>query len=168
MPADNEIIARLVPEQGVRAELNTYYLYDKIDPQTVIDALGYVPYNATNPAGYEANTIDSISVNGVEQQITNKNVDITVQDSLPPQTDNAGKFLTTNGTTTSWASLATVATTGSYTDLINKPTIPDTTNMQVTTNLVTSVSSASTDVQYPSAKLFYDTCGDIETLINAL
>lgn len=35
-------------------------------------------------------------------------------------------------------------------------------------NLVTSVSSASTDLQYPSAKLFYDTCGDIETLINAL
>ena len=41
-------------------------------------------------------------------------------------------------------------------------------NMQTTTNLVTSVSSASTDSQYPSAKLFYDTVGDIETLINAL
>ena len=40
-------------------------------------------------------------------------------------------------------------------------------NMQTTSNLVTSVSSASTDAQYPSAKLFYDTCGDIETLINA-
>ena len=39
---------------------------------------------------------------------------------------------------------------------------------QDTSNLVTSVSSASTDSQYPSAKLFYDTCGDIETLINAL
>lgn len=39
---------------------------------------------------------------------------------------------------------------------------------QTTANLVTSVSSASTDTQYPSAKLFYDTCGDIETLINAL
>lgn len=39
---------------------------------------------------------------------------------------------------------------------------------QNVSNLVTSVSSASTDSQYPSAKLFYDTCGDIETLINAL
>lgn len=39
---------------------------------------------------------------------------------------------------------------------------------QTTTNLVTSVSASSTDAQYPSAKLFYDTCGDIETLINAL
>ena len=35
-------------------------------------------------------------------------------------------------------------------------------------NLVTSVSSASTDAQYPSAKLFYDTVGDIETLLQAL
>lgn len=41
-------------------------------------------------------------------------------------------------------------------------------NMQVTTNLVTSVSSSSTDSQYPSAKLFYDTCGDIETAINTI
>lgn len=39
---------------------------------------------------------------------------------------------------------------------------------QDVSNLVTSVSSSSTDSQYPSAKLFYDTCGDIETLINAL
>ena len=41
-------------------------------------------------------------------------------------------------------------------------------NMQTTTNLVTSVSSSSTDSQYPSAKLFYDTCGDIETAINTI
>lgn len=41
-------------------------------------------------------------------------------------------------------------------------------NMQTTTNLVTSVSSSSTNSQYPSAKLFYDTCGNIETLINNL
>jgi len=39
---------------------------------------------------------------------------------------------------------------------------------QTVANLVTSVDSSSTDSQYPSAKLFYDTCGDIETLINAL
>ena len=80
--------------------------------------------------------------------------------------------------------LATVATSGNYDDLISKPIIPTDTgdltngagfitssaiaNMQTTTNLVTSVSSSSTDSQYPSAKLFYDTCGDIETLINAL
>lgn len=39
---------------------------------------------------------------------------------------------------------------------------------QTTENLVTSVSSSSTDTQYPSAKCVYDIIGDIETLINAL
>lgn len=44
----------------------------------------------------------------------------------------------------------------------------DLTGYQTTSNLVTSVSSLSTDAQYPSAKLFYDTCGDIETAINTI
>lgn len=34
--------------------------------------------------------------------------------------------------------------------------------------LVTSVSSASTNAQVPSAKLFYDTVGDIESVLEAL
>ena len=37
-----------------------------------------------------------------------------------------------------------------------------------TSNKVTSLSSSSTDTQYPSAKCVYDIVGDIETLINAL
>ena len=37
-----------------------------------------------------------------------------------------------------------------------------------TSNKVTSLSSNSTDTQYPSAKCVYDIVGDIETLINAL
>lgn len=41
-------------------------------------------------------------------------------------------------------------------------------DMQTTTNLVTSVSSASTDTQYPSAKLFYDTVGNIEATLDAI
>ena len=55
--------------------------------------------------------------------------------------------------------LSTVATSGSYNDLSNKPTIP---------TVVSSVSSSSTNADAVGAKLFYDTCGDIETLINAL
>lgn len=39
---------------------------------------------------------------------------------------------------------------------------------ELSANIVTSSSSADTDDQMPSAKLFYDTCGDIESLINAL
>ena len=35
-------------------------------------------------------------------------------------------------------------------------------------NIVSSVDSSSTNNEVVGAKLFYDTCGDIETLINAL
>lgn len=46
-----------------------------------------------------------------------------------------------------------------YNDLTNRPTIP---------TVVSSVSASSTNAEAVGAKLFYDTCGDIETLINAL
>lgn len=36
------------------------------------------------------------------------------------------------------------------------------------TDIVSSVDSSSTNTKAVGAKLFYDTCGDIETLINAL
>ena len=42
------------------------------------------------------------------------------------------------------------------------------TGLQTTGNLVTSVSGSSTDSQYPSAKLFYDTIGNVETILNTL
>ena len=41
-------------------------------------------------------------------------------------------------------------------------------NMEVTTNKVTSISSSSTDTQYPSAKCVYDLVGDIETLLASI
>ena len=94
---------------------------------------------------------------------------------------------------TSEVTLATVATTGDYDDLSNKPTIPAVNNATLTIqkngtnvatftanassnvtanigvpNTVSSVSSSSTNADAVGAKLFYDTCGDIEALINAL
>lgn len=44
----------------------------------------------------------------------------------------------------------------------------DLSGYQLVSNLVTSVSSASTDTEYPSAKLFYDTVGDLETILETL
>ena len=41
-------------------------------------------------------------------------------------------------------------------------------NMEVITNKVTSLSSSSTDTQYPSAKCVYDLIGDIETALQTL
>ena len=42
------------------------------------------------------------------------------------------------------------------------------TGIQTTSNLVTSVSSSSTDSQYPSAKCLYDMVGDIESLLASI
>lgn len=92
---------------------------------------------------------------------------------------------------------ATVATSGSYNDLTDKPTIPVVptnvsafTNdagyltsapvtsvngqtgavkgLQTTGNKVTSLSSSSTDTQYPSAKCVYDLVGNIEALLASI
>lgn len=41
-------------------------------------------------------------------------------------------------------------------------------NKQDTSNLVTSISSSSTDTQYPSAKCVYDIVGDIESTLDAI
>lgn len=96
--------------------------------------------------------------------------------------DITNNVISVDGVTTSEVTLATVATTGAYSDLTGTPTIPTTTSAltndsgfitnsalseyQVTSNLVTSVSSSSTDTQYPSAKCVYDIVGDIETLLS--
>jgi hypothetical protein len=107
-----------------------------------------------------------------------------------------------------------VATSGSYNDLDDKPTIPtavtestvsgwgftknvgtitgvtmngaskgtsgvvdlgtvitahqDISGKENTSNKVTSLSSSSTDTQYPSAKCVWDLVGDIETLLAAI
>ena len=42
------------------------------------------------------------------------------------------------------------------------------TGLQTTANLVTSLSSVSTDSQYPSAKCVYDLVGDVETLLASI
>lgn len=72
----------------------------------VTTALGYTPYNATNPNGYQANVIESIKVNNTAQQITNKTVNITVPttaadvSALPASTKyGANLTLSINSTT---------------------------------------------------------------------
>lgn len=49
---------------------------------------------------------------------------------------------------------------GSLQDVLN--------GKEVSSNKITSLSSSSTDTQYPSAKCVWDIIGDVETLINAL
>ena len=72
---------------------------------------------------------------------------------LPGQTGNSGKYLTTDGTSTSWATIFD----GTYSSLTGKPTIPaDISELTDTTNLLTSLNLSSIsssiipdqDVQY--------------------
>lgn len=150
-----------------------------ITSSDVTTALGYTPYDASNPNGYTSNVGTVTSVNNIAP--VSGNVTLAIP---PAQVNSDWNAVSGVAEILNKPTLATVATTGAYGDLTGTPTIPtDTSDLtngagyitssalssyQTTSNLVTSVSSSSTDTQYPSAKLFYDTVGDIETLINAL
>jgi hypothetical protein len=56
----------------------------------IISALGFTPYSAANPTGYVT----------------------SVQAAVADQTGNSGKFLTTDGTSTSWAATSTITSLG--------------------------------------------------------
>ena len=58
--------------------------------------------------------------------------------------------------------LKNVALTGSYNDLTDKPTIPDVSGKENTSNKITAMSDQSTDTQYPSAKCVYNALSNIE------
>lgn len=73
----------------------------------ITTALGYTPYNSSNPAGYTSNIGTVTSVNNTSPD-GNGNVSISVGDTLPSQTGQSGKFLTTNGTATSWGTATKV------------------------------------------------------------
>ena len=53
---------------------------DVIASSDVITALGYTPYNATNPNGYQANVLETIKVNGTALIPTAKTVNINTPD----------------------------------------------------------------------------------------
>ena len=109
--------------------------------------------------------VQYIHVNGGEALPNiNNGVDITIPTKTSDLTNDSG-FLTSavtsfNGSTGAVTYTAPVTSVNGNTGAI--------TGLQTTGNLVTSVSSSSTDSQYPSAKLFYDTVGNIETLLQAL
>lgn len=86
-------------------------------------------------------------------------------------------YLDTTGLTYFWGKIkAYISGLGFYTKPptgipasdIASGVIPDISVKENTSNKVTSLSSSSTDVQYPSAKCVYDLVGNIETLLAAI
>ena len=61
-----------------------------INSTDVTTALGYTPYNSSNPNDYQENVIESIEVNGTAQTITSKTVNITVPTDTSDLTNGAG------------------------------------------------------------------------------
>lgn len=102
-------------------------------------------------SGAQVNKIETIKVNGSLQPITNKSVDIDVPTATSDLTNDSG-FITKD-----------VNDLTNYTDNTNLAN-----TYQTKSNLVTSISSSSTDTQYPSAKCVYDIIGDIETALQTL
>lgn len=87
------------------------------DPNGTVAAAGGIPDYVDSNGG----KIDTIKVNGTPQTITNKTVDLSVptktSDLTNDGSDNTSTYVEAD-------ELATVATSGSYNDLSNKPTIP--------------------------------------------
>lgn len=61
-----------------------------ITSSDVTTALGFTPYNSTNPSGYQANVIETVKVNGTELTPSSKAVDISVPTNNNQLTNGAG------------------------------------------------------------------------------
>lgn len=124
--ANGKVLKAKVAEGGITS----------ITKDMVVEALGYTPYNATNPNGY----ITSAALSGYQPKITSTN---KLAYSLISGTPDLSVYLTTSSASSTYqpkitssaklaaslvSGLATVATSGSYNDLSNKPTIPTNTN----------------------------------------
>ena len=79
--------------------------------------------------GAQVNVIETVKVNGTALTVTSKAVDVTVPTQTSDLINNGA-----DGTSTYVEAddLATVATSGSYNDLSNKPTIPTVNNGTLT------------------------------------
>lgn len=98
--SENTTANIVVPTKTSDLDNDTGYITG-ITSSDVTTALGYTPYNSTNPNGYTSNVGTVTSVNNASPDGSG-NVSITVGDTLPSQSGQSGKFLTTDGTSTSW------------------------------------------------------------------
>ena len=119
--ASTDVTANITVPTKVSDLTNDSGFITGITSSDVTTALGYTPYNSTNPSGYQANVIETVKVNGTALTPSSKAVDITVPAAQVNSDWNASSGV---AQILNKPSLATVATSGSYNDLSNKPTIP--------------------------------------------
>lgn len=113
--------------------------------------------------GFTKNTGTVTKVNNVSP--VNGNVSLSIPTDTSDLTNGAG-FIT--GISSSDVTTALGYTPYNSTNPSGYITSSALSGYLTTSDIVSSVDSSSTNSKAVGAKLFYDTCGDIETLINAL
>lgn len=150
-------------------DLTNYYLksetYTKAEVAALIGAIQQFHYEIypTLPASGESNVLYLIGPTGSGSdryaEYVYANGDWT---KIGDTSIDLSGYVTTSALNTALASytptsqLATVATSGSYNDLTNKPTIPDVSGKEDSSNKVTSFQTTPDDTHYPSEKLVKD------------
>ena len=118
--------------------------------------------NATLTIQKNGSTVNTFTANAS----SNVTANITVPTQTSELTNNSGFLTSSTGVTSFNGNTGAVTYTAPVTS-VNGST-GAVTGLQTTGNLVTSVSSSSTNSQYPSAKLFYDTVGNVESVLQTL
>ena len=124
---------------------------------TIPDVSNFITKDVNNLTYYtKTNDLSTVVTSGDYEDLSNKPTIPVVPTNISSFTNDSG-YITksvndlTNYTLTS--NLSSVATSGDYQDLSNTP---DLTEYEEATNKVTSLSSSSSDTEYPSAKCVYD------------
>ena len=123
---------------------------------------GYITNSALS--GYATETYVDSAVDGIT---TTLETDYATKAELPVATSdltNDSGFITASALTpyAESADLAAVATSGSYNDLSNKPTIPQPTSVTVTQGLTTGVTVGSIDVDGVTTTLYAPAGGSVD------
>ena len=108
----------------------------------------------------QVNKIETIKVNNVTQTISSKSVNISVPTKTSDISNDSGYITKDVNNLTNYYKKTETYTQAETNTLLNAK--------ENTSNKVTSLSSSSTDTQYPSAKCVYDLIGDIESALQIL
>ena len=108
----------------------------------------------------QVNKIETIKVNNVTQTITSKSVNISVPTKTSDINNDSGYITKDVNNLTNYYKKTETYTQAETNTLLN--------TKENTSNKVTSLSSSSTDTQYPSAKCVYDLIGDINNALDLI
>ena len=159
-----KITVQSLPTENI--QLHTIYIVESTGKRYVYNGNEWIEISNDNQY------IEYVYINNSWEELGSIGVDINLDDYYTKtETNNllaTKQALITNNNKLSASlvsGLSNVATSGSYNDLSNKPNLSV---YQTTANLITSISSSSTDTQYPSAKCVYDLVGNLETILTTL